>query len=152
MADIAINTVSGLSGSLSSLADIGLELNRDGELVKSTFNFSNGGTGQERLNDALDNNLSDIGELFASPNGIASQLASMVEDYTDNDGVLTQREQTLNERVAEIEIEYQTLETRLRSYEETLRKQFSFLDATVSSFNATGDFLTSALANLSPKD
>jgi flagellar hook-associated protein 2 len=152
MANIAINTVSGLSGSLSSLVDIGLELNSDGELVKSTINFSNGGTGQERLNDALDNNLSDLGELFASPNGIASQLASMVENYTDSDGVLTQREQTLNERVAEIETEYETLETRLRSYEETLRQQFSFLDATVASFNATGDFLTSALASLSPED
>ena len=152
LADIAIQAVGGLSGSLSSLADIGLELNSNGELEKSTFNFSNGGTGQERLDNALDNDLSDVGELFAASGGIASQLTAMVESYIDSDGVLTQREKTLTERVADIEIEYETLEARLRSYEATLRKQFSFLDATISGYNATGDFLTSALANLSPKD
>jgi flagellar hook-associated protein 2 len=150
LAEIAIQAVGGLTGSLSSLSDIGLELNVDGQLEKSTFNFSNSGTGQERLNDALENNLADVGELFASSGGIASQLTAMIEGYTDSDGVLTQREEILNERVADIEIEYETLEARLRSYEETLRKQFSFLDSTVSQYNATGDWLTSTLASLSP--
>jgi flagellar hook-associated protein 2 len=152
LAEIAIQAVGGVSGSLSSLTDIGLEINREGKLEKSTFNFSNSGSGQERLDNALENKLVDVGELFASTGGIASQLTAMIESYTDSDGVLTQREKTLNERVAGIEEEYATLEARLRSYEETLRKQFSFLDSTVSQFNATGDFLTSALANLSPKD
>jgi len=152
LADIAIETLDGSTGSLTSLSDIGLGLNSEGKLEKSTFNFSNGGTGQERFDNALSNNLADVGELFASSGGIASQLTEMIESYTDSDGVLTQREKTLNERVSDIKIEYETLETRLRSYEATLRKQFSFLDATVSQFNATGDFLTSALANLSPKD
>jgi flagellar hook-associated protein 2 len=152
LANIAMQAVSGATGSLSSLSDIGLELNRDGQLEKSTLNLSNGGTGQERLTSALENNLGDVGELFASSGGIASQLSAMIESYTDSDGVLTQREKSLNDRVADIGLEYETLETRLRTYEDTLRKQFSFLDSTVSQYSATGDFLTSALAGLSSNE
>ena len=146
LADIAIQAVSGLSGSLSSLTDIGLELNRDGRLEKSTFKSTNIPTGQERLDNALENNLTDLGELFASSGGIASQMASMIDGYIASDGVLTERQTTLNERVSGIDDEWTELETRLRSYEETLRKQFSFLDSTVSQYNSTATWLTSALA------
>jgi len=146
LADIAIQAVSGLSGSLGSLTDIGLELNRDGRLEKSTFTSTNIPSGQERLDNALENNLSDLGELFASSNGIATQMADMIDGYIASDGVLTQRQTTLNERVSGIADEWTDLETRLRSFEETLRKQFSFLDATVSQYNATATWLTSALA------
>lgn len=146
LADIAIQAVSGLSGSLGSLTDIGLEVNKDGRLEKSTFVSENIPSGQQRLDNALSNNLADLGELFASPNGIATQMAEMIDGYIASDGVLTQRQTTLNERVSGIADEWTELETRLRSYEETLRKQFSFLDATVSQYNATATWLTSALA------
>ncbi len=146
LTDIAIQAVSGLSGSLGSLSDIGLELNRDGFLEKSTFTSANIPTGQERLDNALNNNSSDLGELFASSNGIATQMADMIDGYIASDGVLTTRQTTLNERVSGIADEWTELEERLRSYEETLRKQFSFLDATVSQYNATATWLTSALA------
>jgi flagellar hook-associated protein 2 len=146
LADIAIQAVSGLSGSLGGLTDIGLELNRSGLLEKSTFTSTNIPSGQERLDNALENNLSDLGELFASSNGIATQMADMIDGYIASDGVLTQRQTTLNERVSGIKDEWTELETRLRTYEETLRKQFSFLDATVSQYNSTATWLTSALA------
>ena len=146
LTDIAIQAVSGLSGSLSGLNDIGLEINRDGFMEKSTFSSANIPSGQERLDNALENKLSDLGELFASSNGIATQMADMIDGFIASDGVLTQRQTTLNERVSGIESEWAELETRLRSYEETLRKQFSFLDATVSQYNATATWLTSALS------
>lgn len=150
LADTVIQAVSGMTGSIESLNDIGLELNRDGRLEKSTFSSENVASGQERLDNALENNLAELGELFASPNGIATQMADMIDGYIASDGVLTQRQDTLNERVRDIADEWSDLETRLRSYEETLRKQFSFLDATVSQYNATGEWLTSSLASLSP--
>lgn len=150
LADTVIQAVSGLTGSIDSLNDIGLELNRDGRLEKSTFSYEGIGSGQERLDNALENNLTELGELFASPNGIATQMADMIDGYIASDGVLTQRETSLNDRVRDIADEWVDLETRLRSYEETLRKQFSFLDATVSQYNATGEWLTSTLASLTP--
>jgi len=150
LADTVIQAVTGLTGSIGSLNDIGLELNRDGKLEKSTFVSDNILSGQARLDNALENNLDEVGELFASSNGIATQIAEMIDGYIASDGVLTQRQTSLNERVDGIKDEWIELESRLRSYEDTLRKQFSFLDSTVSQYNATGDWLTSTLASLSP--
>ena len=147
LASSVIDGVTGLSGSLSSLSDIGLELDRDGRLKLSTFSSDNVASGQERLDNALENNLGDLGKLFASSNGIATQMTEMIDGYIASDGVLTQRETTLNERVSGIADEYEALEFRLRSYEETLRNQFSFLDSTIAQYNATGDFLTASLAS-----
>ena len=152
LADITIQTVSGLSGSLTGLSDLGLELNRDGRLEKSTFSSANIPSGQERLDNALENNLEEVGELFASTNGIATQMAEMIDAYIASDGVLTKREDTLNERVSSIPDEWAALEDRLRSYEETLRKQFSFLDTTVSQYNATAEWLASSLASVTAQD
>jgi flagellar hook-associated protein 2 len=148
LANTVIDSVSGLTGGVNSLADIGLELDRDGLMRKSTFSSVNILSGQEKLDNALENNLGELGELFASPNGIATQITDMIDGYIASDGVLTQRETTLNERVNGIVDEYENLEFRLRSYEETLRKQFTFLDSTISQYNATSSYLTSALASL----
>jgi flagellar hook-associated protein 2 len=71
--------------------------------------------------------------------------------YISSDGVLTQRQNTLNERVSGIADEYANLEDRLRSYEETLRKQFTYLDSTISQYNVTSSYLTGVLAGLTPK-
>lgn len=150
LANTVISTVSGLTGSLSSLGDIGLELDRNGLMQKSTYSSDTIQSGQAKLDNALENKLVDLGELFASPNGIATQMTEMIDGYIASDGVLTKREATLNERVSGIADEYKDLEYRLRSYEETLRKQFTFLDSTISQYNATSSYLTSALAGLTP--
>lgn len=151
LTDIAIQGVTGLSGSLNGLSDIGLEINRDGRLEKSTFSSNNIPSGQQRLDNALENDLSNLGELFASSDGIATKMADMIDGYISSSGVLTQRETTLNERVNGIADEYSELQTRLRSYEDTLRKQFTYLDGVIAQYSKTGDFLTASLANLTPK-
>jgi len=152
MADIAIQAVNGLSGSVNGLFDIGLEINKDGLLQKSTFSSANIPSGQQRLDNALADNLTEVGELFASTDGIATKLASMIDGYIASEGVLTQRENTLNERVRDIPNEWEDLEERLRSYEAILRKQFNFLDSTVAQYNATASWITSALALPSSSD
>lgn len=152
LADIAIQAVNGLTGSLTSLNDIGLEVNRDGLLEKSTYSSDTIDSGQVRLDNALENNLEELGEVFASSNGIATRMADIIDSYIATDGVLTQRETSLNERVSGIADEYETLQTRLRTYEETLRNQFSFLDTTVSQYNATAEWLTANLASVTKDD
>lgn len=152
LADIAIQAVNGLTGSLTSLNDIGLEINRDGLLEKSTYSSDTIDSGQVRLDNALENNLEELGQVFASSNGIATQMADIIDSYIATDGVLTLRETSLNERVSGIADEYETLEARLRTYEETLRNQFSFLDTTVSQYNATAEWLTANLASVTTDD
>ena len=103
-------------------------------------------SGADQLNDAITNNLDEVGAIFATSDGVISQITDLIDSYNDSDGSLTQRQTALNVDLTGISEDYETLETRLRSYEETLRSRFSFLDSTVAGFNATSSFLTSALA------
>jgi len=151
MADITLQAITTAVGGIDSLSDIGLELDSDGKLKISTFTSENIPSGQERLSDALENNLSEVGELFASSGGIATQMSELIDNYIASDGVLTQRTEILTERVSDIDDEWSTLEDRLRSLEERLRSQFTFLDTTVSQYNATSTWLASSLANITPQ-
>lgn len=148
--DILTNSVASLAtGDIKSLNDIGVGFNKYGKLELSTVGIGTIDSGVERLNKTVENNLDELGLLFASPDGIVSQLTSLIENYNDSDGTLTKRQTDLSEDLSGISDEYDNLEARLRNYEDTLRKRFSFLDSTVASYNATSNFLTAALKPLS---
>jgi flagellar hook-associated protein 2 len=147
--DILINSVSGMSGSVDSLSDIGVSIDRYGKLEISSVGIGSLDSGKQKLADAIENNLDQVGELFASPDGIVSQLTMLIDNYNDSDGTLTKRQTSLNKGLSSISDEYDDLETRLRSYEDTLRKRFSFLDSTVAGYDATAAFLESALKPVS---
>lgn len=147
LVSIVTGTVSGLSGSFDSLDDIGITLNKSGHLEIGTISYGSLATGSETLTSALESNLSEVGELFASDDGVVTQLNALLDSYIGSDGTITERKSSLSAEIAGIEDEYQDLEDRLRDYEETLRRKFTFLDQTVSQFNATSVWLTSALSN-----
>lgn len=147
MINLMTEEVAGLSGSIKSLSDIGVEIDRNGHLKMSDLNFSNSGIGQERLDSALKNNMSDVTDLFSSDTGIGTKMSDLIEQYTDSDGVLSIREDSLNERIRDISDEWTNLEDSLRSYEETIRNQFIALDSTVAQYNATSDWINSVLVS-----
>lgn len=149
--DVIFNSVSGV-GDVDSLQKLGIEIDKDGYLEISTFTSENILSGQERLDNALNNNAVQVGELFASDEGIVAQLSSIVGNYIETDGVLTQRELSLTEQLEEVDEDFIRLEERLLEYEDTLIKQFTALDSAVAGFNSTSDFVTSALGNLSNND
>ena len=150
LSEIAIQAVKGVSGDIKGLTDVGIDLNKDGQLQISTLSADTIRSGQERMDEALENNLDEVGKLFASENGVASAMSKVIDNYIGGDGVLTKRSADLNERLSDIPDEYQQLEDRLRSIESRLRSEFTFLDSTIAQFNATSDYLTSTLANLTP--
>lgn len=138
--------VSGLSGTLKSLDDIGISTNKLGLLEVSAVTKGGLKTGIAKQGEALKDKLKEIGELFAKDNGVATKMRTLVAGYNDSDGSLTKQQTLLNVDLKKIPKEYERLQTSLRDYESTLRKQFTFLDATVSKFNATSKYLTTALA------
>lgn len=151
LTDLVIHNVPGMTGGIKALNSIGIDITRTGTLEVSSFSSNSLASGKERLDQALENNLAEVGELFASSNGVATKMSELIETYTDSNGTLTVRQTNLNEQLSGIKQEYTDLEARLRDYEATLRKRFTFLDQTVSKFQATGTYLESALANLNPK-
>lgn len=147
--DILINSVSGLSGGIDKLSDIGVTVDRYGKLEISPIGIGTLASGKEQLADAIENNLDQVGELFASTDGIVSQLTSLIDNYNDSDGTLTKRQTFLNKDLSSISDEYDDLESRLRNYEDMLRKRFSFLDSTVAGYDATAAWLKTALQPIS---
>lgn len=148
LTSVVTDSINSLSGNLDSLSDVGITLDRNGKLEVSAVAIGTLSTGSATLADVLENNLNEIGELFASDDGIASQLSTLIDDYNGSDGTLTVWKTALNLEKSSIADEYEALESRLRDYEDTLRKKFGFLDATVSSFNATSAWLESTLSSL----
>lgn len=149
LTDFVIDSVAGVTGGLDSLSEIGIDITKDGTLEISSFSANSLPSGKERLESALENNLEEVGEIFASTNGVATKMSETIDSYIGTDGTLIQREKILNEQLSGIAGEYEELEAYLRNYEDTLRKRFTFLDNTVAQYNATGSYLESALAGLS---
>jgi len=146
LSNIVTSTVSSITGDINSLSSIGILVNKEGKLEVSPAGIGSMKSGVDQLNDAITNNLDEVGALFAGTGGVVSQITDLIDSYNNSDGSLTLRETALNKDLTGIKEEYTTLEERLRNYEETLRSRFSFLDSTVAGFNATSTFLTSALA------
>ena len=145
LTNIVTGSITSGTGGIDSLDDIGITLNKYGKLEISSVGIGTLDSGAEKLSNALENDLNDIGELFASSDGVATQLTTLIESYNGTDGTLTERKSLLSAQIKDIPNEWEALETRLRDYEDTLRSKFTFLDSTVSYYNATSDWLTSAL-------
>lgn len=138
-------TVSGLTGSLDTLDSVGISITKTGTLEISAVGFGTLPSGIEKRDDALANKLNEVGELFASTNGVATKMSELIDSYNGSDGSLTKRESSLNTDLSGIKDEYTALESKLRDFEDTLRKKFTFLDSTVAQYNATSTWLTTAL-------
>lgn len=80
--------------------------------------------------------------------GFIEEMQSFLDGYLDSDGVLTAREDGLNESLENITEEREALELRMEAVEARLVAQFSALDALVAQLQSTSTFLSQQLSNL----
>ena len=126
------DTVTGISGQYTTLVDLGITSKSDGTLkIDAT-----------KLDTALDTNMDDVAELFSSANGVATKLDSIVNEYTQLDGLLDSKTSGLNDTVKDINEDLEALELSLTALEERLFAQFSALDILITQLNSTSSFLT----------
>ncbi|MBU2977936.1 flagellar filament capping protein FliD [Alteromonas sp. C1M14] len=143
MASIVGTNVS--SSALGGLFQLGVELNSDGELEIGSSDFGLG-TGEERLEDALEDNFDEISKLFTDENeGIATRLYEFAEQYVSYSGLITLRENAAKDNREEIYDDRETLELRMASYEQVLRDKYLNLDQTVAQLNSTSSALLATL-------
>ncbi|KZN32994.1 flagellar filament capping protein FliD [Pseudoalteromonas luteoviolacea] len=128
------------AGPFTSIFDIGLGIDKEGYLEKSTLVRS--------LNDAMDTNFDDIGTAFAGPNGVAKELESLLGNYVDSGGIIKERETSLNGQLDDLEDDVLNHEYRMASFEERLRKQYAGLDVLIAQMQQTQSYLGAQLANL----
>lgn len=125
-------TLPGLSNEFSNLVDLGITTNENGLLeIDSAI-----------LTDALTNNSADVEVLFASDNGIATQLDTLLTQYTQSNGIIDSKTEGLNETIEDIDEDLVTLNRSLETLEARLLEQFTALDIILTQLNSTSSFLT----------
>lgn len=130
------------NGGFGSLSEIGLNFGRDGSLSLNAG----------ELADALANPTKSVSRVFATTNnvdGLASLIDRRVTTMLGTDGLVTGKVDGLNQRVTALDKRTTALETRMTSIEARYRAQFTLLDTTISSMNATSSYLKQQLASLS---
>ncbi|WP_462147685.1 flagellar filament capping protein FliD [Pseudoalteromonas gelatinilytica] len=128
------------AGPFTSIFDIGLGVDKDGYLEKSSLVRS--------LNEAMDENYDDIGKAFAGENGIAKQLESLLDNYVDSKGIMKQREDSLNSQLDDLEDDVINHEYRMESLEARLREQYAGLDVLLANMQSTQSYLSAQLSSL----
>lgn len=130
--------VSAGAGNLNSMYAVGIDLESDG-----TLSVDSG-----RLSESLINNFDDFEALFSGENGFATGLSSKLDSYLEYGGIIDSQEKNYQYELDSIDEAYTAHIEYITSYKETLKKQFASLDSTVSTLQATLNYVTSQLANL----
>ena len=128
------------AGPFTSIFDIGLGIDKDGYIEKSSLVRS--------LNDAIDENYDNIGKAFAGDNGIAKKLESLLDNYVNSDGIMKQRENNLNSQLGDLEDDVENHQYRMESLEARLREQYAGLDVLLAQMQSTQSYLSAQLASL----
>ena len=129
------SSVSGLSGSLSILAEIGITTNyKTGNLdINSTT-----------LDTKLGTNMDDIADLFKdNTNGIAVKLSYYISNISSTiDGSIELRKDGLAAIIASISDTIKNMEYRLEKTEDDMVRKFTALEQIVGSYNTISSYLT----------
>jgi flagellar hook-associated protein 2 len=124
---------SGNSGGITSLADLGISADANSGQLDT-----NSGT----LSNALSANISAVGSLLGGKNGIATQIDSLINQYTGTGGLLTSVTQGLQTSLSQVSQQQTALQTELAAYSATLTAQYNAMDTAIASLKETQTYLT----------
>ena len=145
----------------NSFADLGLQIaaGTDGLDVEGSINGIQATgegtllTGAEETDvaglilDISGNTLGSRGSAIYT-NGLAGQIEDLIEGYLSDGGLLELRTESIDEQLADLEIQQQDLDLRIESLEARLFKQFNALDSLLAQLQTTSEFLTLQLDSL----
>lgn len=124
------------------LSDVGIAMQKDGSLVVD----------QAKLDKALASDLAGVVSLFdgtgttassivVSTGGIAGKLNTLLQDFLNTDGVLSQRTSALNASIKRIDEQQSRFEIRMTQVEKRYVQQFSNLDRMLAGMNSLSTFI-----------
>jgi flagellar hook-associated protein 2 len=122
------------SGSVCSLADLGLELQQNGTLNLNTAT----------LNTAIATNPGAVNAIFSTAtSGIAASVQALVDAQTNpTTGALVNEETSLNSSISDMSTEETDMQNNLNLEQATLTAQFTAMQQLVSSFTQANSYLT----------
>ena len=129
------SSAAGASGTIRSLADLGVKTGRDGSLtIDSTV-----------LAAAIARDPAAVNSVFADAStGMARLTSKLVSDYgASGTGLLSLRQSGLEDQIRSMTDQAASLQTRIDAYRDGLVRQFTAMEKVVSQLKAVGNFLTS---------
>jgi flagellar hook-associated protein 2 len=131
---ISFNQATGLTGTLNSLAKIGIDTT--GTTDQLTLE------NEAALDNAIANNLSELKTLFNDPDkGIATKLKAYLEKTIGEDGSLIARQDALTKQSSEIDTQVTDLEKRVQANRLRLIDSFVRMETAQQSINQQLKFL-----------
>jgi flagellar hook-associated protein 2 len=116
----------------TSLASLGIAANPQGTYT----------TNSTTLGNALTANLASITGFFGGSNGIATQLNTLINQYTQAGGLLDSINQGLQSSLTDVANQQTALNKRLAVYSATLTAEYNAMDTAVALLKQTQTFLT----------
>jgi flagellar hook-associated protein 2 len=124
--------VSGNLGGLNSLSSLGITANPDGSYASDTT----------KLGNALTSSVSSVAAVLGGTGGIATQLNTLINQYTQAGGLLSTINQGLQTGLQSVATQQTALNARLSTYSATLTQQYNAMDTAVALLKQTQNFLT----------
>jgi len=142
LASLVQANVTGVSGGISRLSDIGIAVQKDGTLATNTA----------KLQAALSDPNTDVATLFRSTStgntGVAVRFNDLLSGIVGSTGLLAARTNGITSSITSIGKQRVSLNLRLANVEKRYRAQFTALDTLISSMQTTSTYLTQQLASL----
>jgi flagellar hook-associated protein 2 len=124
------------SGDFHILSEIGITTNLNGTLKQDN----------SKLDEALENNYDDMVYLLSGDDetaGVMKGFNSLLLNLTSStQGMYAGKKTAYDSSVKRFDTQIEQMELRMTKREQNLRRQFTAMEALVSSLNAQGDFLT----------
>jgi flagellar hook-associated protein 2 len=143
LASLAQNAVTGLTGGISRISDIGITLQKDGTLAVNSTKFQA----------ALANSSNEIQGLFAATTagnqGVAVRFTTALTSILGSTGTFASETDSFNRSIADLTKQQTDLQARLTTIQARYQAQFTALDTLISGMNSTSSFLTQQLSYLS---
>jgi flagellar hook-associated protein 2 len=136
--NMMFNAVSGLTGGITSLDQIGIGFTGTSPLLSIQD--------QTTLNDAIQNNPSGVAALFTSqPNGLVAQIDSYVVNATGPDGPITSATNALTTDSNNLTTQINNLNTQLTQEQAQLTQEFTAMETAEATYQSEASTLTAIL-------
>ncbi len=128
--------VSGVGGSFTTLASLGILTQADGTLKLDS----------DKFNKAIVANPGAVTSIFASDNGVAVKLANLMGSKTSTTGELTVRSSDITDTLQGLKDDQDALDARMKIVQDRYYKQFNALDTLLAQLKTTSSSLDSWLS------
>ena len=138
------------SGGISALRDMGVSLDKSGSLTLNTTTFDTVlAANYDDVVMMLSANTNDQNLYGTDSKGLAQDIATILEGFSDSTGVLTLRTSNATESLQDYKDQLVSLEARMEGVYERYLTQFSAMESLMATMDTTKDYLEGQLESLS---